>query len=62
MATTWKKFMKDLESEAKSNGPDDVKVLRALRRHYRKLGQEVAAERKKLQMSQEALAKPSLPT
>ncbi len=57
MTKTWKQFMKGLDAEAKAAGPEHVNTLRTLRRHYRKLGQEVAAERKKLQMSQEALAK-----
>ena len=49
--------MKGLERRAKSGGSAHVRTLRALRSHYRRMGQELAAERKKLGISQETLAK-----
>ena len=57
MAKTWTKFMKDLEAHANASGPEHAQTLRALRSHYRKLGAELAEERKKLGLSQEALAR-----
>jgi DNA-binding XRE family transcriptional regulator len=57
MAKTWNHFMKGLEARAKAGGPEHLRTLRALRSHYRRMGQEVAEERKKLGMSQERLAK-----
>jgi len=57
MAKSWNQFMRDLQAKAKQRGPEHVNTLRALRRHYRRLGQELAQERKKLGVSQEALAK-----
>jgi DNA-binding XRE family transcriptional regulator len=57
MAKTWNQFMQGLEAKAKEKGPEHVQTLRALRRHYRRLGQELAEERKKLGISQEALAR-----
>ena len=57
MAKTWNQFMKGLEARAKAGGPEHLRTLRALRSHYRRMGQELAEERKKLGMSQERLAK-----
>jgi len=57
MAKTWNQFMKGLQARAKAGGAEHVRTLRALRSHYRRMGQELAEERKKLGMSQERLAK-----
>lgn len=57
MAKTWKQFMKRLDAEAKAGGPEHVNTLRVLRRHYWHFGGHLAQERKKLEMSQEALSK-----
>lgn len=57
MARSWNQFMKELDASAKAKGPAHVQTLHALRGHYRQLGQALAEERKKLGMSQEALAK-----
>src|SRR5260370_35149660 len=57
MAKTWTQFMKGLEARAKAGGPEHLRTLRALRSHYRRMGQELAEERKKLGMSQERLAR-----
>lgn len=57
MAKSWNQFMKGLEAKAKAAGPEHIEALRALRSRYRKLGTELAEERKKLGLSQEALAK-----
>jgi DNA-binding XRE family transcriptional regulator len=57
MAKSWNQFMKNLETRAKSAGPEHVQILRALRGHYRKMGAELAQERKKLGLSQEGLAR-----
>ena len=56
MAKTWNQFMKGLEARAKAGGPAHVRTLRALRSHYRRMGQDLAEERRKLGMSQERLA------
>ena len=57
MAKSWNQFMKNLETRAKAAGAEHVQTLRTLRSHYRKMGAELALERKKLGLSQEALAK-----
>jgi len=57
MGRTWNQFMKGLERRARSGGSEHVRTLRALRSHYRRMGQELAEERKKLGISQETLAK-----
>jgi DNA-binding XRE family transcriptional regulator len=57
VAKTWKQFMKGVEAEAAARGPDHARTLRTLRGHYRRLGAELAEERKKLGLSQEALAR-----
>lgn len=57
MAKTWARYMKGLEARAKASGPEHVQTLRMLQSHYRQLGAELAEERKKLGLSQEALAK-----
>jgi DNA-binding XRE family transcriptional regulator len=57
MGKTWNQFMKGLEALAKAGGAQHVRTLRALRSHYRRMGQELAEERKKLGMSQETLAR-----
>lgn len=57
MAKSWNQFMKNLEARAKAGGAEHVQTFRALRSHYQKMGAELALERKKLGLSQEALAK-----
>jgi DNA-binding XRE family transcriptional regulator len=57
VAKTLKQFMKKLEIRAQAAGPKHVQTLRALRSHYRKLGAELAEERKRLGLSQETLAR-----
>ena len=57
VAKTWKQFMKGVETEAKTSGSERARTLRALRSYYRQLGAELAVERKKLGLSQEALAR-----
>lgn len=56
MARRWNLFMKELERGAAAAGPAHSRTLTALRNHYDRLGQELAEERKKLGISQEALA------
>ena len=57
MAKSWTQFVKNLETRAKVAGPTHVQTLRALQQHYRKMGAELAQERKELGLSQESLAK-----
>ena len=57
MAKTWKQFLKGVEAEAKASGSEHARTLRALRGYYRRLGAELGVERKKLGLSQGALAK-----
>lgn len=56
MARKWKDFMEDLSRSAKVAGQAHVRTLDALREHYRNMGRELAEERRKLGISQEALA------
>ncbi|MHB8874825.1 MAG: helix-turn-helix domain-containing protein [Myxococcaceae bacterium] len=56
MATTWNQFMKRLKADAKAAGPVHVQALKALRDHYAQLGRQLAEERRKLGVSQDALA------
>lgn len=56
MAKSWKSFMRGLEQRAQAEAPEHLEGLRALRGHFERLGEELAAEREKLGMSQSALA------
>jgi DNA-binding XRE family transcriptional regulator len=57
MAQSWNRFMKQMEAKAKATGPVHAATLEALQAHYSRLGQELANERKRLDISQASLAK-----
>lgn len=57
MARSWKQFMKGVSAEARASGAEHARALRTLHSYYRRLGAELAEERKKLGISQETLAK-----
>ena len=58
MAKSWKSFMKGLEARAKAEVPEEMETLHAIRDHYKRLGAELAQERKKLGMSQDDFHEP----
>jgi DNA-binding XRE family transcriptional regulator len=57
MARSWKKFMQHITRKAEKAVPEQMSALRAVRDYYQRLGRELAAERKKLGVTQQALAR-----
>ncbi|HZN91722.1 MAG TPA: helix-turn-helix transcriptional regulator [Myxococcales bacterium] len=55
MATRFKDFMREIEEEARAEGPDAVAELEALRTHFR-LGRQLAAARRAQRLSQAEVA------
>jgi DNA-binding XRE family transcriptional regulator len=56
MATKFNDFMREIEEEARKEGPKAVAELEALRTHFR-LGRQIAQKRRALKLTQKALAK-----
>jgi hypothetical protein len=56
MATKFADFMRELEEEARAEGPEAVAQLEALRDHFR-LGRQLAEARLKRKLTQQQLAK-----
>lgn len=56
MATTWNQFMKNVRAKANAAGPAHVRTLTALAGHYARLGHQLGEERRRLGVSQDALA------
>jgi ribosome-binding protein aMBF1 (putative translation factor) len=56
MATKFSDFMKDLEAEAKADGPDAEAELAYLRERFR-LARSIAEARRRKRLTQQALAK-----
>jgi DNA-binding XRE family transcriptional regulator len=57
MARSWNRFLKQLKARANRAGPVHIATLEALQAHYSRLGRELAAERKRLDVTQASLAK-----
>ncbi len=55
MATKFKDFMREIEDEARKEGPHAVAELEALRTHFR-LGRQLAEARRSLRLSQAQVA------
>ena len=55
MATRFKDFVREIEEEARAEGPDAVAELEALRTHFR-LGRQLAAARRVQRLSQKEVA------
>ncbi|HEY8211821.1 MAG TPA: helix-turn-helix domain-containing protein [Myxococcaceae bacterium] len=55
MATKFKDFIREIEEEARVEGPDAVAELEALRTHFR-LGRQLAAARRAQRLSQKEVA------
>ena len=56
MATKFKDFMREVEEEARKEGPAAIAELEALRTHFR-LGRQIAQLRRALKLTQKDLAK-----
>jgi DNA-binding XRE family transcriptional regulator len=56
MATKFKDFMREIEEEARKEGPKAVAELEALRTHFR-VGRRIAESRRALKLTQKDLAK-----
>jgi DNA-binding XRE family transcriptional regulator len=55
MATKFADVMREIESEARAEGPDAVKELEAFRAHFR-LGRQIAEARRALKLTQKQVA------
>lgn len=56
MATKFKDFMREIEDEARAEGPEAMAELEALRTHFR-LGRQIAGARRTQSLSQAQVAK-----
>ena len=56
MATKFSDFMREVEEEAKAEGPEAVEQLKAFRAHFR-LGRELSYARRRLRLTQKQVAK-----